>query len=41
MQVLNAPYKYRNRAINNRGYYSKIRFLALKLALKKHIKSSF
>ena len=27
---------YRSRAINNRGYYSKIRFFALKLAHKKH-----
>ena len=32
---------YRSRAINNRGYYSKIRFFALKLAHRKHIRIVF
>ena len=33
--------EYRKRAINHRGYYSKIMFLALRLSHKKRIKMLF
>ena len=34
-------YNYRTRAINHRGFYSKITILALKLSHKKRIKIAF